>query len=812
MKTILMLLLAYAAFAQTHRVVFVHAPTSNSPSMNVTITSLPNTTGGTTVNLSSATEDWRFFGNAAQNGVSVARTDRQASGSGIQGVFNFPLGTDHNFYNYGHTLPALNMSWNDGTVSSSGTFSSLSLFPNSSYALSVPADNQVTKTFTSYWAVYNYLYSTPTKSGDDTVRFTFTLSDSSVSPITRDVAVSSTSQNGFLKIVVTYTAASDGQNLTMTAAKLTNNDGNTSISAIAATLDSAATGAITRLVPSSADFNSTLEACKPGETNVFPAGYTWTGNAVLVPRPLVSDGNGSYLHCKVRAADVNLTAGQRVMASEPTVTITTPNTIAVMTGFGPNICYWDFDGLKFNGGNTGSNLTYYYLSFGLGYAPDHTTTVASLPHDINLNHIYVAGNSNGTYSQYQGMFFDAYNSSVNDSLILNIISAINNPNETQGIFIQIGKNITLSNNEITASGENVMMLANEDGMQQSEANMINPTGGNAGMIPDGILITGNYLHKDPAWTALSLDKNLVECKNCRNSHITNNLLEYSFEGVNSQGQHGNAISVANRNGGGGGTFYQPYGWAHDVEIDHNIVRHVGTCLLSFGPYDDAWTNGGPGQAALNAAIAAGMGTVSNINMHHNYCDDISVIWTTPSTVYPNIYSQGQSGYYRGLGVRWGGPVNSQVQYNTFNFREAPGATIAAGTVGGISYNSYTVPSGSGANVTAASFQLAYTPDPATANELIDHNIFGWAEPGCDNVGSYDCLTQAVTVYTWTNNAMQNVFSSPSAWNSYFSGNNATYPGKWTGNVVSSDSSATVSGAGAPSNILSGEAAIRAGGR
>ncbi len=795
------LMMASAAFAQTHRVIFVHAPTSNSPSMNVTITSLPNTVGGTTVNLSSATEDWRFFGNSGISSPTTARTDRQANGSGIQGVFNSPLGTDHNFYSYGHTLPALNISWNDGTVSSSGTFSSLSLFPNSSYALSVPADNQVTKTFTTYWAVYNYLYSTPTKSGDDTVRFTFALSDSSVAPITRDVAVSSASQNGFLKIVVTYTAASDGQNLMMTAAKLTNNDGNTAISAIAATLDSAATGAISRMVPASADFNSTLEACKPGETNVFPANYTWTGNAVLVPRPLVSDGNGSYLHCKFRAADVNLTTstwdgttltrGQRVISTEPTITLTSPNTNAIITGLGAGIGNLDFDGMSFTSTST---TNYGFLLFAIAGVADHTTTTAALPHDITFSHVLIHAHDqtlsgaypqHPTYNSQKGITFDVFNGAITDSVITNFIY---DGVEAQAILIQGGKNVQILNNETTSNGETIMLNSAYVGYtSQTEANLVPIPGG---MMPDNISMVGNWTHKDPAWIGLTFDKNLIECKTCRNSRMSGNLGEYSFEGYYSQGQHGTAFVANSRNGSvsGGDPLQRPWSWTHDVEMDHNILHHVGSCFQTSGPYDDKWVDGSgsfdpAGLTQLNTAIANGMGRVANINIHDNVCDDISLVWTTPSST----YGSDMSGGYQPMAIRGGAPDNLTVRHNTFLFRENPGQVISPGTQYGVTTVGYTMgtqstntflPCDGNSGDCAAGLPGFPIYNTDITGQVYDSNIFGWGDPACNSTGSYNCFAQnGISATTFTNNALQHIWASVSGWNTFLTNSNSTYPGQ-----------------------------------
>lgn len=103
-------------------------------------------------------------------------------------------------------------------------------------------------------------------------------------------------------------------------------------------------------------------------------------------------------------------------------------------------------------------------------------------------------------------------------------------------------------------------------------------------------------------------------------------------------------------------------------------------------------------------------------------------------------------------------------------------------------------------------------DPNTVNEVIESNIFGWGDPSCASLSGFDCLTGLAPVLTWTNNAIQNTFSTPANWAAFLSRNDSTYPGKWSGNAVSSDARASVSGSGAAVNIGDGEMAIHAGGR
>ena len=121
-------------------------------------------------------------------------------------------------------------------------------------------------------------------------------------------------------------------------------------------------------------------------------------------------------------------------------------------------------------------------------------------------------------------------------------------------------------------------------MLQSEWNLV-PITSTAPLMASNILVTGNYVHKRLAWLNQAHTKNLVECKVCRNIRVTGNAIEYSFEGVNSDGQYGGAFAVPNRNGGDFDSPARPSSYVHDVEFDHNIIRHVGTVVGTGGPLE-----------------------------------------------------------------------------------------------------------------------------------------------------------------------------------------------------------------------------------
>ncbi|MDQ6648398.1 MAG: hypothetical protein M3Y93_14440, partial [Pseudomonadota bacterium] len=717
-------------------------------SLQVSVESLPSGAGATAVDLSTAKTDWRIFSTSSCPRSDNCLGDRSLTGSGIVGVYHLG-GGDPNFYQYGVTIPALIMTYRDGTVRASGSLGRSNLWLSSDYRLYSEADNSVVKTFTTYWLLSNQYTQTTTHSGDGTVEFTLSMSDGSMPQQIITRPVSSAAENGLLKVTVKYNAATNGQQLVMRARVSASADGNTTLSPLAAMLDSPPMPPTVRHVPMGADVQGILESARPGDTQLFPTGFTWTGNLNLVPRPKVSDLAGGYLRTIVRAADVTLARGQRVKLEEPTVRWITPNTSPVLTATGGTIGYWDFDGIRFD---TSSDVTYYLVML-LSNGPDHTTTLADLPHDFTFTHVVARGRDfsvpAGTappYKLHAGFFLDGMHVAVEDSNVTNIVDQ-QGQGEANAVVTALGKNVSVVNNELSANGE-VVMLYNFN-YPDSEVPLV-PTG--AGLMPDGILVKDNYIHKDFAnWHSYVSTKNLIECKQCANTRLTHNLLEYSFEGKYSQGQHGVAIAVMSRNAAQPSTNGVPWAYTHNVEVDHNIIHHVGACFGTQGPFDDAWD-----AAKLVAALATGATKpVSDVNIHDNYCDDVSgPIYGTYDGLPPLT-----TGTYIGLGMRAAGPDNFTFRNNTVLMRESLGQTVAPYILNGVSFPGYTTNFETNAGAYMPTSMPANFPAGRRfVNQVYDSNVFG-ADIHCDSFLNVDCFRDPGTS-TFSNNLVVDAIRVP----------------------------------------------------
>ena len=794
---------------------------SNAGTLDVVVSALPNVAGGTLVNLSSATQDWRLYTQpvTACQSFSECYGDRRKGGSGIMGLHT--NGTvDPNYYAFSSPPSAIHFNYSDGTTVQVGTERNLSFYVGHDHTIRATADRTVIKTLTLYYGLNNAYTSAPSKTGAGAATITISLTDGSVAPQVCTVMADPNIGNGLFRVTIRYSSATEGQELVVHAAlNRSMSDGNTALTALASTLNGVNPSLVTRDIPMGADLQAEFnDMIRPGDVQRLPVGFTWTGNLILPSIPRANDAAGNPLRIRVQAADSNFASAKRVLLNAPTVVLTSPNTLPVLQGLGPGVAYWNFDGIRFASQSSDPwGLVYHLLAFGLASTPDHTTSTSSLPHDIAITHCVIHGrdprlNSDGSvnfrFQQKGGILFDVLNGTIAHSNITNWVSP-QYPNgqtdttpgsaggqEASAISIQAGKNIVIENNELSAQGEVVMMNSAYTGLSASEALLV-PI--NGGLMPDTVTISANYIYKQQDWLALVLTKNLVECKTCKNVHITGNVLSYSFEGVYSDGQHGTSIAVMSRNGGGGDTSPRPYSWTRNVEVDHNIQHHQGSCVITSGPYDDAWTPGG-----LSNAVAAGMGRVSNINYHDNLCDDVSDVWTTPSTDYPTIVP-GTFGGYRAMGARWGAPDNSTVRRNTFLFRETPNATIPGGQQYGVTYNFYATNASSGAGI-----NLPQTLPNTMVNQVFDSNVFGWGDPACDSSSGSGCFYDAAHV-TFTNNLLFNTTQSASSWNSFLNMNKVLYPGKWTGNTVQSGNVSVLNPTqGAPSTLAMGEAFIVSG--
>lgn len=788
MKTaIAILALSVSASAQVY--VLTVGPTPNphiTPSVSLS-------TAGT-VNLSLA-PDYRVW--AAPNGAldcisGPCSYTAKSGGAAISGLYGTGTG-DQRWYADTDSPDSFNtFAWSDGGSPTSGSLQ-MGLHSNQGGAVSfsVPADLQ-SQTL-NFWITQRSVPANFTT--------TYHLSDGSVADTTIVTpAVAGSDGRAHLLYSVDFAARSNGHFMVVTFS---------SDAGINNTLFHAATILHPSVTPNTyipeistrlPNLQEIVQFVKATDYVYLPDGYNWTGN-MIVP-------SGVHIRTSVSLATSTPTAatGQRVKTTEVKASITSNTNdaaIKILSGTS-NV---SIDGVEINGNQS---LTFQLVTVAQTTF-DPLASISTLPSNISITHCYIHGhgvvvasdgNSASIPFQYNvGVYGDANGMLIADSVITGFVM---NNQEANAINVRVGTGIAIVNNELDSNGENMFFFLGD----YNHSNP--PVFGSTGLQPANSRFTGNYAHKDPNYQLVSKTKNLLEIKNGTGIRVDHNLFEYSFEGVFSQGQHGNCVAVANRTWFSGSSPPQIGAtWAatNNVEVDHNISRHCGVAISLQGVYDDNWGAGGPGTtdaAILANATTAGVGRSHDVNIHENYMDDVSAVW-----VYPTTGPRWNNAvHYPAMCIRGSGSDNFTIRNNTCNVPYNLGDVLASGTYFGIAYPSHTI----GGNDTSG-WETSVSSGLTTAgspilNRVIDNNILPFEFTGGGVVGLPVMDTNNTT---FTNNNIQNTYYS--SWASDLATQNSAHPGKWTGNTLPPTAPSSTQGVGTgTAALLAGEAAIRAGNR
>jgi len=303
-----------------------------------------------------------------------------------------------------------------------------------------------------------------------------------------------------------------------------------------------------------------------GEIIKLASGATFNESLTF---PVYSMAPGKWIIVTTDTSSSNLPAsGARVNPSYSPVlakiVTVTPNTPAVQIGTRAHH-YW-FVGLEIAVGP--SMKVFQAGAFQIGTAEK---SVADLPHDIVIDRSYIHGNASG--NMRRGVKADGISVSVINSWISNFQD---DGSDTQAIWAYNTPGpILISNNELQASGENVMFGGNDP-------DIVN-------VVPSDITITGNHFDKPLSWFNKSPSyagmrwavKNLFEIKNAQRVLIQGNVFEHNWEAA----QAGFAMGFSPRNQNG----KCPWCATSDITIANNIIRHSSSGIAIVG----ADTEGGP---------------------------------------------------------------------------------------------------------------------------------------------------------------------------------------------------------------------------
>jgi hypothetical protein len=304
-------------------------------------------------------------------------------------------------------------------------------------------------------------------------------------------------------------------------------------------------------VAAGGDLQAALNTVTCGGTVALTSGATYTGNYTL-PNRLCGSAPVT-----ITTDAITVAPGQVSPAiSVPFAKLTSPNTSPVLS---TKVSSHDWK-LKWLEVKAGAGL-YPFGIITIGAGDSTQTTLAQVPMHFTIDQCYIHGDP-VTGAKF-GIAFNGGDITLTNSYVSD---AKGNGQDAQAVVGTNGPGpFLIANNYLEGAGENVLFGGADPTIP--------------GLIPSDIIISGNFISKPVAWRTQSWSvKNLLELKNAQRVHIFNNVLEYSW--VKSQVGFGLMITVRDQSG------HCPWCTVQDVEIDHDVIRHVNQGINILGLDDD----------------------------------------------------------------------------------------------------------------------------------------------------------------------------------------------------------------------------------
>lgn len=189
---------------------------------------------------------------------------------------------------------------------------------------------------------------------------------------------------------------------------------------------------------------------------------------------------------------------------------------------------------------------------GLGVSDASQSTLASIPHDIVLDRLFVHGTTSAAVRRC--VAFNSASSAIIDSYVGECHDA---GFDAQAVTGWNGPGpFKIVNNYLEASGEIVAF----GGADPTIANL----------IPSDIEIRRNHITRPLSWKGRWLIKNLMEIKSANRVLLEENVLENNWQG----GHDGTAILLKSVNQSGNA----PWSNTSDITIRNNLMRNVGAAF------------------------------------------------------------------------------------------------------------------------------------------------------------------------------------------------------------------------------------------
>ncbi|MEO7455187.1 MAG: Ig-like domain-containing protein [Gemmatimonadaceae bacterium] len=312
-------------------------------------------------------------------------------------------------------------------------------------------------------------------------------------------------------------------------------------------------------VPVGGNLQTALNSALPGDVIEIANGASFTGNFILpnknttstswiVIRPQTMSG--------VPAAGVRMTPSVALAARLPII-YSMNNVGAFQTA--PGAHHYRLVGLEVSVAASIVNAGLVRLGDDGG---NGQTTLASIPHDLVVDRMYIHGTATGTVRRCVAL--NSASSAVIDSWLSDCHDA---SQDAQAIAGWNGPGpFKIVNNYLEASGENVMFGGADPGVTN--------------LTPSDIEIRRNHITKPVSWKGKWLVKNLLELKHAQRVLIEGNILENNWQ--DAQGGSAMVLKTVNQAGA------CPWCITADITVRSNLIRNVGSGFNIAGSPDNTY--------------------------------------------------------------------------------------------------------------------------------------------------------------------------------------------------------------------------------
>jgi hypothetical protein len=312
-------------------------------------------------------------------------------------------------------------------------------------------------------------------------------------------------------------------------------------------------------VGANADLQAALDAARPGDVLLLPAGATYVGNFVLRNTGTTPSGApaGGWIVVRTDVSDAALgAAGTRMTPSRAAklqlARILSPNySAAVGTVNGAH--HWRLTGVEIGATSAAKQMN---MLVRFGEAGDVQRTAADMPHHLVVDRSYVHGTP--SLDVKRCITLNSATSAVVDSWLTECHS---NNGDSQAILGFNGAGPFKVENNYLAAGHEVVMFGGGDP-------------GIAGLVPSDIELRHNHITRPLAWRNKWQVKNLVEMKNVQRILVEGNVIENTW----ADGQTGFAIVMKSENQDG----TAPWSVSRDVTVRFNHIRNTGSVFAMSG--------------------------------------------------------------------------------------------------------------------------------------------------------------------------------------------------------------------------------------